>query len=56
MTDGPEVLYEVAGHIATITLNRPERMNTISRTMLRELTDIPRLTCPARAPARPRRQ
>jgi enoyl-CoA hydratase/carnithine racemase len=30
--------YAVADHIATITLNRPERMNTISRTMLDELT------------------
>jgi enoyl-CoA hydratase/carnithine racemase len=35
---GAEVLYEVADHIATITLNRPERMNTISRAMLGELT------------------
>ena len=35
---GPEVLYAVAEHIATITLNRPERMNTISRTMLDQLT------------------
>ena len=25
-----EVLYRPADHIATITLNRPERMNTIS--------------------------
>jgi enoyl-CoA hydratase/carnithine racemase len=33
-----EVLYESADHIATITLNRPERMNTISRAMLAELT------------------
>jgi enoyl-CoA hydratase/carnithine racemase len=32
-----EVLYAVADHIATITLNRPERMNTISRTMLTQL-------------------
>lgn len=30
--------YEVSDHIATITLNRPERMNTISREMLDELT------------------
>lgn len=29
-----EVLYEVSEGIATITLNRPERMNTISRPML----------------------
>jgi len=32
--DTDEVLYDVADHVATITLNRPERMNTISRTML----------------------
>lgn len=32
-----EVLYDVAGGVATITLNAPERMNTISRTMLSEL-------------------
>ncbi len=36
--DAPEVLYAVEGHVAVITLNRPERMNTISRTMLDELT------------------
>src|SRR5579859_6843024 len=36
---GDEVLYEVADHIATITLNRPERMNTISRAMLGQLTE-----------------
>jgi enoyl-CoA hydratase/carnithine racemase len=36
---GPEVLYGVADHIATITLNRPERMNTISRAMLSQLTE-----------------
>jgi enoyl-CoA hydratase/carnithine racemase len=35
---GAEVLYAVADHIATLTLNRPERMNTISRTMLDQLT------------------
>jgi len=33
-----EVLYDVADHIATITFNRPERMNTISREMLGELS------------------
>ena len=37
--DTPEVLYAVEGHVATITLNRPDRMNTISRAMLGELTD-----------------
>ena len=30
--------YAVSDHVATITLNRPERMNTISREMLDELT------------------
>ncbi|MGH6956845.1 MAG: enoyl-CoA hydratase/isomerase family protein [Caulobacteraceae bacterium] len=34
-----EVLYESADHVATITLNRPERMNTISGPMLRQLTE-----------------
>src|SRR5579863_1954523 len=35
----PEVLYALRGHVATITLNRPERMNTISRAMLAELCE-----------------
>lgn len=34
-----EVLYAVEDHIATIILNRPERMNTISRPMLSQLTE-----------------
>ncbi|CAB4874808.1 unannotated protein [freshwater metagenome] len=33
-----EVLYDVADHIATITLNAPERMNTISGAMLDQLS------------------
>jgi enoyl-CoA hydratase/carnithine racemase len=33
-----EVLYAVDAAIATITLNRPERMNTISRPMLAQLS------------------
>jgi enoyl-CoA hydratase/carnithine racemase len=33
-----EVLYEVSDHVATITLNAPERMNTISGAMLDELS------------------
>src|ERR1700722_14732572 len=37
--DAAEVLYAKADHIATITLNRPERMNTISGPMLRQLTE-----------------
>lgn len=41
MADGvksEDVLYEVQEGVATITLNRPERMNTISRPMLAQLT------------------
>mgnify|MGYP006266680105 CR=1 FL=1 len=34
-----ELLYAVDGAIATITLNAPQRMNTISGPMLRQLTD-----------------
>ena len=36
----PEVLYETADGIAVITLNRPERMNTISGPMLNRLTEL----------------
>jgi enoyl-CoA hydratase/carnithine racemase len=36
---GPEVLYEVEGHVATLTLNRPHRRNAISVRMLRLLGD-----------------
>ena len=36
----PEVLYEVSEGIATLTLNRPERMNTISGPMLNLLTQL----------------
>ena len=35
---GPDVLYEVSEHIATITFCRPERQNTISGPMLDALT------------------
>ena len=38
ITENPDVLYAVADHVATVTLNRPERMNTISRDMLDQLT------------------
>ncbi len=37
---GPEVLYEVADHVATITLNRPHRRNAISVRMLTMLTEL----------------
>ena len=33
-----DVLYRVEDHVAVITLNRPDRMNTISGPMLNELT------------------
>lgn len=36
--ENPEVLYGVDEHIATITFNRPERMNTISGPMLGALS------------------
>ena len=39
-SETPEVLYEVAERIATITLNRPERLNTISRPMLAEIARL----------------
>jgi enoyl-CoA hydratase/carnithine racemase len=37
--EAQEVLYQVSDHIATITLNAPDRMNTISGIMLNQLTD-----------------
>lgn len=38
MTD--EVLYQVADHVATITLNAPDRLNTISAPMLMQLSEL----------------
>ncbi len=35
---GDPVLYDASEHVATITLNRPSRMNTISRDMLDQLS------------------
>jgi enoyl-CoA hydratase/carnithine racemase len=46
--DSAEVLYAVEAGIATVTLNRPERMNAISRPMLAQLS-----TCLLRADADP---
>lgn len=37
--EADEVLYSVADRVATITLNAPERLNAISRSMLNSLTD-----------------
>lgn len=39
-TSAPEMLYEKDGHVATLTINRPERMNTISREMLDQLGQL----------------
>ncbi len=36
----PEVLFDVDGHVATITLNRPHRRNAISVRLLVELDEI----------------
>lgn len=38
-THEPEVLVDVDGHVATVTLNRPQRRNAITLQMLAELTD-----------------
>jgi enoyl-CoA hydratase/carnithine racemase len=38
-SDASEVLYRLDGAVAVITLNAPQRMNTISRAMLGALTD-----------------
>jgi enoyl-CoA hydratase/carnithine racemase len=39
MSDEPEVLYDVDGGVATLTLNRPHRRNAISMRMLQQLGD-----------------
>lgn len=39
MTDTDELLYEVSDAIATITFNRPDRMNTITPRMLNALSE-----------------
>lgn len=40
MNEAPEVLYEVDGHVATVTLNRPHRRNAITMAMLTQLTRV----------------
>ena len=39
MTDYTQILYDVADNIATITINRPEKMNAFTATMIKEMTD-----------------
>jgi enoyl-CoA hydratase/carnithine racemase len=34
-----QILYSVADQIATITLNRPEKMNAFTGTMMKEIMD-----------------
>ena len=38
--DHIEVLYDVVEHVATLTLNAPERMNTISGVMLTQISEL----------------
>jgi len=37
--DYTQIIYEVADHIATITLNRPDQLNAFTGTMMREVID-----------------
>ena len=39
VNDQTEVLYRVIDHVATLTLNAPERMNTISGAMLQQISE-----------------
>lgn len=40
MTETDQLLYEVDGNVATVTFNRPDRMNTITMTMLSRLSEV----------------
>ncbi|WP_321326931.1 crotonase/enoyl-CoA hydratase family protein [uncultured Parasphingorhabdus sp.] len=39
MTEYTQILYDVADNIATITINRPEKMNAFTGTMMKEMID-----------------
>lgn len=43
MTEYSTVLFEVAGHVATITLNRPEVLNSFDQRMLEEFAEMWRI-------------
>ena len=38
--DYTQIIYEVADHIATVTLNRPGQLNAFTNTMMREMLDV----------------
>ncbi len=40
MSAEPELLYKVTDHVATITFNRPDKMNTITSAMLNLMCDL----------------
>lgn len=39
-TEAQEVCYEIVGHVATLRLDAPERMNTISGPMLEQISEL----------------
>jgi 2-(1,2-epoxy-1,2-dihydrophenyl)acetyl-CoA isomerase len=40
VADYESLIWELSGHVATITLNRPEKLNAMSWTMFTELDDV----------------